>query len=319
MPFPLKNPLPFENDLVKLYEELEEKQKTGRKSEIEKALRKFEEAKGKVYSNLNPYQRVQLARHLDRPTSITLIKFLIDDFIELHGDRRFGDDPAIICGLGKIGQFRVVIVAQEKGGSLKEKTLRNFGMPQPEGYRKALRLFRLAEKFELPIITIIDTPGAYPGDEAEERGQAQAIAENLLELSSITVPVIGVLLSEGGSGGALALGIVDRLFMFENAYYSVISPEGCASILFGEEAQKYVGKCAEMLKVTSENLYRFKIVDEIIKEPLGGLQWGYEESFRMLKDRILATLAELSRITVEELLERRRIRYYSIGAFEQYG
>lgn len=319
MSFPLKNPLPFENELVKLYEDFEEKKRAGRKSEAEKAWKKFQEAKTKIYSNLTPYQRVQLSRHLDRPTASALVKLIIEDFIELHGDRRFGDDPAIICGLGKIGQFRVVVIAQEKGGSLKEKAARNFGMPQPEGYRKALRHFRLAEKFELPILTIIDTPGAYPGDEAEERGQAQAIAENLLELAGITVPVVGVLLSEGGSGGALALGIVDRLFMFENAYYSVISPEGCASILFGEDAQKHVAKCADMLKITSENLYRFKIADEIIKEPLGGLQWGYEESFGLLKDRIVATLAEFSRITVEELLDRRRARYYSIGAFEQYG
>ncbi|MCS6962266.1 MAG: acetyl-CoA carboxylase carboxyltransferase subunit alpha [Deltaproteobacteria bacterium] len=316
MVLPFKNPLPFENDLVKLDKTIDDKLARGELQEAERLKRKFENLKRKIYSNLSPYQRVQLSRHLDRPTSLTLIREVFRDFIELHGDRRWGDDPAIVGGLAKLGQFPVVVVAQEKGQGIKEKPKRNFGMPQPEGYRKALRLFRLGEKFGLPVVTIIDTPGAYPGDHAEERGQAQAIAECLLELAHLTVPTISVVLSEGGSGGALALGITDKIFMFEFAYYSVISPEGCASILFGDDATKYIADCASMLKLTAEDLKKFKIIDDIISEPMGGLHWEFRESFDRLKERLISSILEFSNVTVDEMLKKRMHKYYSMGVFE---
>ncbi len=308
----LKNPLPFENEIFKLTQELI----TCSDKEAARLQKKLEELKKKVYLNLTPYQRVQIARHLDRPTAQTLIQEVFHDFIELHGDRRYGDDSAIIAGLAKLDLYRVALVAEDKGQGLKQRSKRNFGMPHPEGYRKALRIFKLAEKFRLPLITIIDTPGAFPGDQAEERGQAQAIAENLLELAHLTIPTISIVLGEGGSGGALALGLTDKIIMFENAYYSVISPEGCASILFGEDAVKHVATCAEMLKLSAADLKKMGIVDAIIPEPLGGLHWGHEESFKILKDHLLKQISEFSGKSVEDILSARKRKYYEIGIFE---
>ena len=316
-----QNPLDFEIELVKLAKEIQDLNKNPRSEADSKTLlkleNKFYSRLNKIYSNLSPYQRVLLARHPDRPTARVLLSQIVDDFIELHGDRLFSDDYALICGLGRIGGLRVALCLQEKGQDLNEKIQRNFGMPHPEGYRKSLRIFRLAEKFKLPIVNIVDTPGAFPGDQAEERGQASAIALNLLELAQITVPTLSVILSEGGSGGALALALTDKVFMFENAYYSVISPEGCASILFPENSAARVSECAAMLKLSARDLQSFGIIDGIIKEQLGGLHWGWEESFEQLKRVIVETFYDFQSMTVEAMLKARSEKYLKMGVFTE--
>jgi acetyl-CoA carboxylase carboxyl transferase subunit alpha len=312
-----QNPLDFEQELVKLASEIEQLEKDPGSSskKLQSLKERLDTQFQKTLRNLAPYQRVLLARHVDRPTAKVLLSQIVDDFIELHGDRVFGEDSALICGLAKIGGLRVAICAQEKGKDINEKIKYNFGMLHPEGYRKALRIFRLAEKFKLPIVNIIDTPGAYPGDKAEERGQASAIALNLLDLAQLTVPTISVILGEGGSGGALALALTDKIFMFENAYYSVISPEGCASILFPNNAASHVAECAQMLKLSAQDLQKFGIIDGIIKERYAGLHWGWEESFEELKEMIVQSFHQFQNKTVENMLKERFEKYSRMGVF----
>lgn len=315
--------LDFERPLIELEYELERlKDKIlsgdlGLQEEHTKRERELEQKRKDIYSSLTPHQRVQLARHFDRPFALDYVRFMMTDFVELHGDRLYRDDPAIVGGLARLGEFPVVVVGHQRGKTTTDRIKRNFGMPQPDGYRKALRLFRLAEKFGLPVVTFIDTPGAYPGIEAEERGQAEAIARNLLELSELSVPTVSIVIGEGGSGGALALGLTDRILMLENACYSVISPEGCASILWkqaGEDAAKlHAGTAAENLKLTSKDLEKFGVIDAVIPEPLGGAHANHKETAENVREVLLRTLEELSKLTVQELLEARYKKYREMG------
>jgi acetyl-CoA carboxylase carboxyl transferase subunit alpha len=261
------------------------------------------------------WQKVMLARHPKRPTAEVLIKYLIDDFIELHGDRNFSDDKAFITGVGYLVKHKVTVIAQEKGSNTQEKIIRNFGMPHPEGYRKALRMMKQAEKFNRPIIFIIDTPGAYPGLGAEERGQAQAIANNLKEMVDLKVPLIAIVLSEGGSGGALAIGVTDELWMFENSIYSILSPEGFASILYKDST--LAKKAAEIMKITAEDLMSFKIVDYIIPEVSEGLHKDCNYSFKILKDKLNRRLKELKKIPKDELTHQRYMKFRHMGVVNE--
>ena len=269
----------------------------------------------KIFSGLSRWQRVQLARHPQRPFSLNYIKALAPDFIELHGDRHFGDDAAVICGLGTIDNVKVVFIRQQKGRNTKENLLRNFGMMRPEGYRKALRIMKLAEKFNLPVISLIDTPGAYPGIGAEERGQGEAIAKNLWEMSKLTVPIISVIIGEGASGGALGIGVCDRMLMLENTWYSVISPEGCASILWHDAAK--APDAADAMKVIPDDLMNMGICDRIIEEPLGGAHRNSAEMATILKSVLLDEIAQLKEIDPDTFLARRIERYDKMGVFTE--
>jgi len=266
-----------------------------------------------IYSNLTRWEKVQLARHPNRPHSIDYINKITNYWFELHGDRAFSDDVSILAGIARIDALKVVIIGQEKGRNTKEKMYRNFGMPQPEGYRKALRVMKLAEKYNLPIITLIDTPGAYPGIGAEERGQAEAIARNLFEMSRLKVPVISIVIGEGASGGALALGLADRILCMENTWYSVISPEGCASILYRDASMSK--EAADSMKVTSIDLHEMGIADEIIKEPLGGAHRDYNTSAENVKNSIIANINKLSEYPISTLIEQRKFKYDKIGSW----
>jgi len=265
----------------------------------------------RIYSNLSAWQTVQVARHCKRPLLTTYLDLMVKDFRELHGDRCFGDDRAIVTGLGQIGREKVLIVGQNKGKNTKEKITCNFGCPNPEGYRKAIAKMKFAEKYNIPVVTLIDTPGAYPGIGAEERGQAQAIAVNLIEMSRLRVPVICIVIGEGGSGGALGIGVGDRLAMLEFAYYSVISPEGCAAILWRDGSQ--ASSAAEALKLTSKDLYRLKLVDAVIPEPLGGAHRNVHDTVYNVENYIVKTLRGLKRTKIENLLENRYMKLRSIG------
>jgi acetyl-CoA carboxylase carboxyl transferase subunit alpha len=269
----------------------------------------------KIFSGLSRWQRVQLARHPQRPFSLNYIKAFAPDFIELHGDRHFGDDAAVICGLGTIDNVKVVFIGQQKGRNTKENLLRNFGMMRPEGYRKALRIMKLAEKFNLPVISLIDTPGAYPGIGAEERGQGEAIAKNLWEMSKLTVPIISVIIGEGASGGALGIGVCDRMLMLENTWYSVISPEGCASILWHDAAK--APDAADAMKVIPDDLMNMGICDRIIEEPLGGAHRNSAEMATILKSILLDEIAQLKEIDPNTFLARRIERYDKMGVFTE--
>ncbi|MEO0088101.1 MAG: acetyl-CoA carboxylase carboxyltransferase subunit alpha [candidate division WOR-3 bacterium] len=307
----MKEYLDFEKPIAKLIEKIEEAKKNGNEDKIKKLENALIKVKKKIFEKITPWQKVLLARHPQRPYTLDYIERITEDFIELHGDRRFGDDLAIVGGLGKIEDIGCVIVGHQKGRDTKEKLKRNFGMPHPEGYRKALRIMKLGEKYNLPIISFIDTPGAFPGIGAEERGQAQAIAETIKEMSLLTVPIVVVVIGEGGSGGALAIAIGNRVLMMENAIYSVISPEGCASILWrdGSKAEK----AAEMLKLTAQDLLKFGIIDEIVKEPLGGAHQNWEEAAAILKEAILRNLRELIKLSKEEILNKRIEKFRRMG------
>ncbi|MDC0358794.1 acetyl-CoA carboxylase carboxyltransferase subunit alpha [Oligoflexia bacterium] len=321
----MANPLDFERPLTVLEKQLEtlrdeiaggDQSKTDEYSKLEIRVEKM---KKDVYGKLTSHQRVQLSRHFDRPFTLDYIKHIMTDFVEFHGDRYFRDDPAIVCGTAKFQGRGVMVVGHQRGRSTAERLKRNFGMAQPEGYRKALRLFGLAEKFKLPLITFIDTQGAYPGLEAEERGQARAIAHNLLELSEFRIPSISVVIGEGGSGGALALGVTDRILMLENACYSVITPEGCASILWhgkGEDTPlQYASLAAEMLQVTADSLKRLNVIDEIIPEPLGGAHRDHKKTADSLSAVLVRHLDELNKLSGDELLEQRYQKFRNIGEF----
>ena len=268
-----------------------------------------------IFSNLSRWDRVQLARHPQRPLSLDYINYISDDFIELHGDRYFGDDKAVICGIGRIKETKIVFIGQQKGKNTKENLFRNFGMMRPEGYRKALRLMKLAEKFELPVITFLDTPGAYPGLGAEERGQGEAIAKNLLEMSKLEVPIISIVIGEGASGGALGIGVCDKMLMLENTWYSVISPEGCASILW-RDAEK-APDAADAMRVMPEDLKKMGICDQIIKEPLGGAHRDFEKIAEKVKNAILNEIKLIQESKIDNFLEKRIDRYDKMGIFSK--
>ena len=275
----------------------------------------MEQVKKDIYENLTPWQRVQVSRHIDRPYALDYINALCGNtFIELHGDRTVGDDKAMIGGLGKIGDQSYMFIGQQKGNNTKSRQYRNFGMPNPEGYRKALRLMKSAEKFNLPVVTFIDTPGAYPGIEAEERGQGEAIARNLLEMSRLQVPIIVFIIGEGASGGALGIGVGDKVFMLENTWYSVISPESCSSILW--RTWEYKERAADALKLTAKDMKANGLIDEIIPEPLGGAHRNREAVFESVKKAIEDTYKKLSKLSVEKLIEKRMEKYTSYGVYK---
>lgn len=283
----------------------------GLNEEISILENKFELLAKEIYSNLTPYQIVQLSRHPSRPYTLDIVSQLCTDFIELHGDRNFLEDSAIVAGLACFRNQKVVIIGHQKGRGTKENMKRNFGMPKPEGYRKALRVMSMAERFNLPIITFIDTPGAYPGLEAEERGQNEAIAKNIMVMSRLSVPIISVVVGEGGSGGALALGVANRVLMMEYSTYSVISPEGCASILWKDGSQ--ADKAANVLGLTAEVALKNKVIDGIIKEPLGGAHWKAKQAIHEIGNAIEQQLIELLKMNKEELKQDRIKKYFKIG------
>jgi acetyl-CoA carboxylase carboxyl transferase subunit alpha len=287
-------------------------------SEVKKLEKKVKDLRSDIFSSLTPWQKTLIARHPDRPYTMDYINFITTDFVELHGDRRFSDDPAIIAGLAKINDVPVAIIGHQKGHGTKERIHRNFGQPHPEGYRKALRVMKLAEKFRRPVITFIDTPGAFPGIGAEERGQAEAIATNLMDMSRLKTPIVSVVIGEGGSGGALALSVADRLYMLEHSCYSVISPEGCAAILWkknGELGAEDFSKAADALKLTAQDLLNFKIIDGIIPEPHGGAHRGPEETSKNISGYLVAALEELKTKSSGKLMEERYKRFRKIGSF----
>jgi acetyl-CoA carboxylase carboxyl transferase subunit alpha len=308
----------FEAPIVEIEKRIEElKSTTGlddNSPEIRELRKQIEDLKNKIYSNLNEWQIVEISRHPSRPTFVDYLNSIFSDFVELAGDRYFGDDKAIIAGFGKLDGRSVCIIGQEKGKDLDDKVKRNFGMPHPEGYRKALRIMKLAERFKIPVLTFIDTAGAYPGIGAEERGQGEAIARNLFEMAQIRVPIIATVISEGGSGGALAIGVADRVLMLEYAIYSVISPEGCASILW-KDASK-APEAAKALKLTAKWCKEFGIVDKIIKEPLGGAHRNPEFVFNNLKSELIKELKVLSKFSPEQLIKMRYNKFRNIGAYE---
>lgn len=296
-------------DLIKFSEE----KKIDLSGEIEKLTAQRDEMLKNIYANLTSWDKIFVARHPNRPYTLDYINILGENFVELHGDRLFKDDPAIVGGLCKIDGKNVMVIGHQKGRDTNDKIYRNFGMPNPEGYRKALRLMRMAEKFNIPVLTLIDTPGAYPGIEAEEHGQGEAIAKNLMEMAGIKVPMISVVIGEGGSGGALALGVTDKIFMLENSVYSVISPEGCAAILFKDSTR--APEAAESLKISAKDLLSLNVIDGIIEEPLGGAHRDHKCIANNLKKIILESFEELQKQNVETLLENRYTKFRSIGKF----
>jgi acetyl-CoA carboxylase carboxyl transferase subunit alpha len=313
--------LDFEKPVVELEDKIMEMREyalsTGVELEddIKRLEKKAEQLRKEIYSKLNRYQRVQLARHPMRPYTLDYIGKICSYFEELHGDRFFADDSAIVSGIARIDDYSVVIIGHQKGRDTKAKMFRNFGMPNPEGYRKAMRIMNMAAKFNKPIITLIDTPGAYPGIGAEERGQAEAIAHNLFEMSHLPVPIINVIIGEGASGGALGIGIGDRILMMENAWYSVISPEGCAAILWRDAAK--AEEAAEAMKVTAPDLVDLKIIDELINEPEGGAHYKPDEAAAIVKETILRHLKELLQIPVDELIDQRIEKFSKMGSWKE--
>jgi len=313
--------LEFERPVIELEKRIKDMKDFAHKEDVEisREIEVLEERLIKlqkdVYSNLSPWQRVQLARHPQRPRSLDYINLMATDFVELHGDRGFADDRAVVGGFGKIEGIVFMIISQEKGKDTKQKLFRNFGMMHPEGYRKALRLMSLAARFGKPIIILIDTPGAYPGIGAEERGQAEAIARNLKEMSNLPVPVIISIIGEGASGGALGIGIGDKIFMLENSWYSVISPEGCAAILWRDASK--APQAAEALKLTAPDLLELGVIDKIVPEPLGGAHRDYLKQANLLKEEILYAFEELRELSKEKLLEKRIEKFRKMGQFNE--
>ncbi|AZJ35421.1 acetyl-CoA carboxylase carboxyltransferase subunit alpha [Tenacibaculum singaporense] len=314
--------LDFEMPIKELEDQLAKCFDIGKESDVdvtatcEKIEKKLEKAKKDIYKNLTAWQRVQLSRHPNRPYTLDYIKALCGDtFMELHGDRSVKDDKAMIGGLGKIGDQSFMFIGQQKGYNTKTRQYRNFGMANPEGYRKALRLMRMAEKFGIPVVTLVDTPGAYPGLEAEERGQGEAIARNIFEMTRLKTPIITIIIGEGASGGALGIGVGDRVYMLENSWYSVISPENCSSILWRSWSEKE--KAAEALKLTAEDGMKLKIVDDIIKEPLGGAHSDREGTFKAVKEQIIKAYKELNKLEEKELIAQRMNKYENMGVYKE--
>ncbi len=315
----MSNSLDFEKPIVELEEKIKEIEKFAKESDVDlskeiKILRnKVIDMKTNVYKNLSPWQKVKIARCQERPTTIEYIDNIIDDFLELHGDRLYGEDESVIGGIGLLDGKPVTIIGHQKGRDTKENIRRNFGMPHPEGYRKALRLMKQAEKFKRPIITLINTSGAFCGIGAEERGQGEAIAKNLLEMSKLSVPVIAIIIGEGGSGGALALGIGDKVAMLEHSIYSVISPEGLATILWKDSS--LAKEASEVMKLTSEDLIELKVIDDIIKEPSGGAHKDIKKISQNIKEYLINSLKELRNLKNDELLDKRYMKIRNIGKF----
>ena len=309
--------LDFESSLKEIEDKIDSIKATGIKTgmDVTDAVTKLEdqlsEEKKILYANLSRWERVQLARHPKRPYSSDYISRITDYWFELHGDRYFSDDPSMVCGIAKIDILNLMIISQEKGRGTKSKVFRNFGMARPEGYRKALRLMKLAEKYNIPVLTLIDTPGAYPGLGAEERGQAEAIARNLFEMAKLKVPIINVVIGEGASGGALGIGVGDKILCFENTWYSVISPEGCATILFRDSSR--ASEAADSMMVTAKDLEEMGIADAILPEPVGGTHQNYNQAAETLKEAILDSFAELIKIDPEKRIENRIEKYEKMG------
>ncbi len=312
--------LEFELPIKELEDQLQKCQIIGNESQVDvtetckRIQKKLDSAKKEIYKNLTPWQRVQLSRHPNRPYTLNYIKAIFkDSFLELHGDRNFKDDKAMIGGLGKIGDQSFMFIGQQKGFNTKTRQYRNFGMANPEGYRKALRLMKSAEKFGIPVVTLIDTPGAYPGLEAEERGQGEAIARNILEMTRLKVPIITVIIGEGASGGALGIGVGDRVLMLENTWYSVISPESCSSILW--RSWEYKEQAAEALKLTAKDMKKMNLVDEIIKEPLGGAHKNPKKTYILTQQAIIKYYNELKNLSPKDLVEQRMNKYAKMGVY----
>ena len=313
--------LDFEKPIKDLYDQIEVQKQSAEKSKIDlsgtiaKLEARITETKKDLTASLTPWQKVQLSRHPDRPYTLKYIEKMCTNFIELHGDRNVKDDNAMVGGFAQLDGETVMIIGQQKGINTKMRQLRNFGMANPEGYRKALRLMKLAEKFNKPVITLIDTPGAYPGLEAEERGQGEAIARNIYEMIRLKVPVICVIIGEGASGGALGIGVGDKVFMLQNTWYTVISPESCSSILWRTWDKKETA--AEQLKLTGENMLEFGLVDGVIPEPLGGSHWDYDEAAIILKNYLLPVIAALKKIPAAERIQQRIEKFGKMGFWEE--
>lgn len=315
------NFLDFEQPIAELEAKIEELRLVGHDSEIniseeiERLSRRSEELTRQIFTALTPWQISRLARHPQRPFTLDYVERLFDDVNELHGDRAFADDPAIVCGVGRLRGRSVAFIGHQKGRNTKDNLQRNFGMPRPEGYRKALRIMELAERFRLPVLTFIDTPGAYPGIGAEERGQSEAIAHNLMVMSGLRTPIVAAVIGEGGSGGALAIGVADRVLMLQFATYAVISPEGCASILW--KSAERAADAAEAMGITSDKLLRLGLVDEVIEEPLGGAHRDWEEAAARLGNAFDSALVELQTLSPEDLVRTRRARLDAVGEFAE--
>ncbi len=314
--------LEFEMPIKELQDQLQKCQIIGEESEVDvtatckKIEKKLADARKNIYKNLTPWQRVQLSRHPSRPYTLDYIKAICGDtFMELHGDRNVGDDKAMIGGLGKIGDQSYMFIGQQKGYYTKTRQYRNFGMANPEGYRKALRLMKMAEKFGIPVVTLLDTPGAYPGLEAEERGQGEAIARNIFEMTILKTPIITVVIGEGASGGALGIGVGDRVYMMENTWYTVISPESCSSILW--RSWEYKEQAAAALKLTGTDMKKMKLIDGIIKEPAGGAHSDREGAFKAVQDQIVNAFNELKDLSEEDLVAKRMDKYANMGVYKE--
>jgi acetyl-CoA carboxylase carboxyl transferase subunit alpha len=313
--------LEFEKPLLELEKQIEELKRLGEERQLDVAgelqglQSKLEGLRAEIYQGLTPMQRVMVARHPRRPYTLDYLSTIFTDFIELHGDRLFRDDPAIVGGWARLAGISVMVIGHQKGRDTKENLKRNFGMPHPEGYRKALRLMEMAEKFGAPVLTLIDTPGAYPGLGAEERGQSEALARNILEMAGLETPIVSCVIGEGGSGGALALGVADRVLMLENSVYSVISPEGCAAILWKDSSQRE--RAAEALKLTAEDLLRLKLIDEVVPEPVGGAHVDPDGTGEALREALIRQVTELRKIRPEKLVKRRAEKYAAMGVFSE--
>ena len=307
--------LDFEKKIEELKEQIDVAKIKGDTHAVSALQKDLEKEIEKTFKNLTPYQKLQLARHPDRPHAIDIIERIMDEKYELHGDREFRDDPSIICYIGMIENEKCVVIGEEKGRNTKEKLKRNFGMPHPEGYRKALRVAKLAEKFDLPILFLVDTPGAYPGIGAEERGQSEAIARNLFELSRIKTPTISIVIGEGGSGGALAIGVADKFAMLKYSVFSVISPEGCASILWGDNSKAETATKA--LKISAEELKELGLIDDIIDEPKEGAHRDYDTTAENIKKYFLENVKELKKLDKDVLLQKRFEKYLNYGSFDE--
>jgi len=307
--------LDFEKKIKEIQESIIAAEVRRDEAAVEILKKELDKEVAKTYKNLTPYQKLQLARHQDRPYALDYINMIMEDKYELHGDRHFRDDPAIICYIGYIDGQKTVVIGEQKGRGTKNKIRRNFGMPHPEGYRKALRVAKLAEKFNLPLLMLIDTPGAYPGLGAEERNQSEAIARNLLELSELNIPTVSIVIGEGGSGGALAIGVADRLAMMRYSVFSVISPEGCAAILWNDPAK--VEAATNALKITSDDLKELGLIDDVIDEPLIGAHRDKEGAAKALKEYYLQEVAKLKALNTQERMEQRYNKLTSVGAFKE--
>lgn len=307
--------LDFEQGIKQIDDDIANARIRGDEHAVEILNKNLEKETAKIYKNLNEFQRLALARHPDRPYAIDYIKGMMRDYYELHGDRAFRDDAAIVCFIGYIGAKKVVVIGEQKGRGTKNKLKRNFGMPHPEGYRKALRVAKMAEKFGLPILFLIDTPGAYPGIAAEERGQSEAIARNLFEFANLKTPMIAIVIGEGGSGGALAIGVADKLAMMRNSVFSVISPEGCAAILWNDPSKQE--QATKALKITADDLKSLNLIDDVIEEPINGAHRDKETAVKALASYFITELDKLEKLKVDELLNARIAKILSAGAFEE--